>query len=87
MISRGNNFPEVVLKVEGLTKRYGALTAVKDLTLEVYQGEVFGFLGPNGAGKITSINMMCGLLKPDSGQVIVHGVPITRSDAAVCARV
>jgi ABC-2 type transport system ATP-binding protein len=49
------------------------LIAVQDLSLEVYQGEVFGFLGPNGAGKTTSINMMCGLLKPDSGQVRLNG--------------
>jgi ABC-2 type transport system ATP-binding protein len=79
--------PNVVLKTEGLTKRYGALTAVKDLTLEVYEGEVFGFLGPNGAGKTTSINMMCGLLKPDAGQVTVRGVPITEASDEVRARV
>ncbi len=78
---------EVVLQTEGLTKRYGDLTAVNNLTLEVHEGEVFGFLGPNGAGKTTSINMMCGLLKPDSGRVIVHGTPITGGDADVRARV
>ena len=78
---------KVVLQTEGLTKRYGSLTAVKDLTLEVYEGEVFGFLGPNGAGKTTSINMMCGLLKPDAGQVTIRGVPITEADDEVRARV
>ncbi len=67
---------ETVLKTEGLTKRYGSLTAVRDLSLEVHAGEVFGFLGPNGAGKTTSINMMCGLLKADAGQVWVRGVPL-----------
>jgi ABC-2 type transport system ATP-binding protein len=77
----------IVLKTEGLTKRYGNLTAVQDLTLAVYEGEVFGFLGPNGAGKTTSINMMCGLLKPDAGQVIVHGVPINKGDDNVRTRV
>ncbi len=79
--------PNVVLRTEGLTKRYGALTAVQDLALEVYEGEVFGFLGPNGAGKTTSINMLCGLLKPDAGQVLVHGQPITNGDTQVRARV
>lgn len=79
----------IVLRAEGLTKRFGPVTAVQDLTLEVYEGEVFGFLGPNGAGKTTSINMMCGLLKPDAGQVTVQGVPITaggevRSRVGVC---
>lgn len=79
--------PDVVLQTQGLTKRFGALTAVKDLTLEVVEGEVFGLLGPNGAGKTTSINMMCGLLKPDAGQVTVRGVPIAEADDEVRARV
>ncbi len=82
-----NPMPDVVLRTEGLTKRYGDLTAVKDLTLEVYEGEVFGFLGPNGAGKTTSINMMCGLLKPDAGRVLVRGVPMDNGDDEVRARV
>jgi ABC-2 type transport system ATP-binding protein len=77
----------VVLETEGLTKHYGSLTAVQDLTLEVYEGEVFGFLGPNGAGKTTAINMMCGLLRPDAGQVTVRGVPIGEADDEVRARV
>ena len=62
----------IVLRTRGLTKSYGSLVAVADLNLEVYEGEVFGLLGPNGAGKTTSINMMCGLLKPDSGEVIIR---------------
>ena len=62
-----------VLQAQSLTKRYGALTAVQELSLEVHEGEVFGLLGPNGAGKTTSISIMCGLLKPDSGQVIIRG--------------
>jgi ABC-2 type transport system ATP-binding protein len=77
----------VVLQTEGLTKHYGSLIAVKDLTLEVYEGEVFGFLGPNGAGKTTSINMMCGLLKPDAGRVTIHGVPVTDADDETRSRV
>jgi ABC-2 type transport system ATP-binding protein len=70
-----------------LTKRYGSLTAVDDLCLEVYPGEVFGFLGPNGAGKTTSIHMMCGLLKPDAGCVQVNGLPVTDRAADVRSRV
>lgn len=62
----------IVLRTQGLTKSYGSLVAVSDLSLEVHEGEVFGFLGPNGAGKTTAINMMCGLLKPDSGEVLIH---------------
>ena len=57
----------VVLQAQGLTKRFGNLTAVDDLSLEIHAGEIFGFLGPNGAGKTTSINMLCGLLKPRFG--------------------
>jgi len=78
---------QTVLKTQGLTKHYGSLTAVKNLSLEVYEGEVFGFLGPNGAGKTTSIHMMCGLLKPDGGQVLVHGKPIAGGDGEVRRRV
>jgi ABC-2 type transport system ATP-binding protein len=79
--------PDIVLQTEHLTKRYGPLTAVDDLTLEVYEGEVFGFLGPNGAGKTTSINMMCGLLQPDAGQVVIRGVPVSEASDDVRARV
>jgi ABC-2 type transport system ATP-binding protein len=78
---------DIVLQVQNLSKRYGALTAVDNLSLEIYSGEVFGFLGPNGAGKTTSINMMCGLLRPDSGQVLVHGIPINGGTADVRTRV
>ena len=76
-----------VLQAQSLTKCYGALTAVDDLSLEVYEGEVFGLLGPNGAGKTTSINMICGLLKPDAGQVTIRGRVITNGDASVRTRV
>jgi ABC-2 type transport system ATP-binding protein len=79
--------PNVVLRAEGLTKRYGELVAVNNLSLDIYKGEVFGFLGPNGAGKTTSISMMCGLLKPDAGRVLVHGQPIAGGAASVRTRV
>jgi ABC-2 type transport system ATP-binding protein len=77
----------VVLRTEGLTKRYGELTAVDHLSLEVYQGEVFGLLGPNGAGKTTSINLMCGLMKPDAGQVYIHGNAVSHAKSELKARV
>lgn len=79
--------PDVVLKTQNLSKKYGTLTAVNNLNLEIYRGEVFGFLGPNGAGKTTSITMMCGLLKPTAGRVLVEGRPINSGDASVRARV
>ncbi len=74
------NMPATVLQTHGLTKKYGSLVAVADLDLEVYEGEIFGFLGPNGAGKTTSINMMCGLLTPDSGEVVIRGVPLKKNE-------
>ncbi len=67
----------IVLETKNLTRRFGALTAVNNLTFQVMEGEIFGFLGPNGAGKTTSINMICGLLKPTSGSVVIKGQELT----------
>ncbi len=76
-----------VLQAIHLNKHYGPLTAVDDLCLEIWEGEIFGLLGPNGAGKTTSINMCCGLLRPDAGEVLIHGKVITDGDAALRRRV
>jgi ABC-2 type transport system ATP-binding protein len=59
-----------------LTKRYGKVTAVSDLSMTVPRGEVFGFLGPNGAGKTTSVKLLMGLARPTSGQAWVLGAPL-----------
>ena len=77
----------VVLETKNLTKKFGALTAVSDLSLQIHEGELFGFLGPNGAGKTTAINMMCGLLKPNSGEVLVRGKPIRNGSSQVQTKV
>src|SRR5512143_2488210 len=71
------------IETRQITKRYGSLTAVHDLSLEIEAGEVFGLLGPNGAGKTTSINMLCGLLKPDTGEVLLHGQAILDGGAEI----
>jgi ABC-2 type transport system ATP-binding protein len=63
------------VKTRRLTKRYGALTAVDALDLEVRAGEIYGFLGPNGAGKTTTLRMILGLVKPTAGQVRLFGAP------------
>nr|HID58402.1 ABC transporter ATP-binding protein [Desulfobacterales bacterium] len=60
-----------MIVLDRLTKRYGKLLAVNDVSLEVRPGEIFGFLGPNGAGKTTTIKMMAGLLRPTSGRIII----------------
>lgn len=62
-----------VLVVDGLVRRFGDLTAVNDVSFRVAHGETYGLLGPNGAGKTTTISMVCGLLEPDEGTVLVLG--------------
>jgi len=69
-----------VLAVRGLTKSFGDIVAVRDLSLEVRRGEIFGFLGPNGAGKTTTVNLICGLLGCDAGEIAVNGRRITGHD-------
>jgi len=65
-----------MIKLTNLTKRYGKLVAVNSISLEVAQGQVFGFLGPNGAGKTTTIKMMAGLLQPTGGSIVVGGFDV-----------
>ncbi|HDQ26118.1 MAG TPA: ABC transporter ATP-binding protein [bacterium] len=60
-----------MIKIEGLTKKYGEFTAVDSLSLEVEKGSVYGFLGPNGAGKTTTIKVMSGLIKATAGRVCI----------------
>ncbi len=67
----------VFLAVEGLTKKFGGFTAVDNISFTVNKGEVFGLLGPNGAGKTTTIRMLCGLLRADSGNIIINGHSLT----------
>lgn len=66
-----------MIEVRGLTKRYGDVIAVDDLTFDVQPGLVTGFLGPNGAGKSTTMRMVLGLDRPSSGHALVHGRPLT----------
>jgi ABC-2 type transport system ATP-binding protein len=73
----------MVIKTEGLTKKYGKITAVEGLNLEVEEGEIFGLLGPNGAGKTTLISMLCTILKPTSGRAWVNGFDIVKESGKV----
>ncbi|HPU80211.1 ABC transporter ATP-binding protein [Accumulibacter sp.] len=73
----------LVIDVAGLNKHFGNKHVVKDLTLQVNQGEIYGFLGPNGSGKTTSIRMLCGLLTPDSGRGTCLGLDVLKDSAAI----
>jgi ABC-2 type transport system ATP-binding protein len=69
---------QFVITTDRLAKRFGSFTAVDDITFGVERGEVFGFLGANGAGKTTAMRMLCGLLKPSSGEASVAGFDVWR---------
>jgi len=71
------------IETKYLTKKYGDLTAVDELNLTIYYGEVFGLLGPNGAGKTTIISMLCTIIKPSSGNATVNGFDILKKSADV----
>ncbi|MDR0479907.1 MAG: ATP-binding cassette domain-containing protein, partial [Burkholderiaceae bacterium] len=77
----------LVIRATGLTKRFGALTAVDHVDLAVPRGQVYGFLGPNGSGKSTTNRMLCGLLAPTSGQIEVLGLPIPEQAEALRRRI
>jgi ABC-2 type transport system ATP-binding protein len=66
------------ISVHGLTKRFGAVTAVNDLSFEVEEGTITGFLGPNGAGKTTTLRMLLGLVHPTAGTALIDGLPYRR---------
>ncbi|MGA2842838.1 MAG: ABC transporter ATP-binding protein [Steroidobacteraceae bacterium] len=72
-----------VVVAQGLTKKFGAFTAVDRLDLSIAKGEVVGFIGPNGAGKTTAIRMLCGLLRPSAGRATVAGFDVGREPEAV----
>ncbi|MDJ1158383.1 ABC transporter ATP-binding protein [Chelatococcus sp. SYSU_G07232] len=75
--------PDVVIDVHGLTKRFGDRTVVRDLSMQVRRGQIYGFLGPNGSGKTTTIRMLCGLLTPDAGGGTCLGYDIRTESRAI----
>src|SRR4051812_39333930 len=74
---------DLAIDVKGLNKSFGEKHVVKDFSLQVRRGEIYGFLGPNGSGKTTSIRMLCGLLKPDSGSGKCLGHDVLTETAAI----
>ncbi len=85
--TRDERVLDTVLRVEGLTKRYGRRVAVQGLALKLRRGEVLGLLGPNGAGKTTAIAMILGLVRPDAGTIEILGVDATRERERALRRV
>ncbi|OGF62407.1 MAG: ABC transporter [Candidatus Fischerbacteria bacterium RBG_13_37_8] len=69
-----------MIEIKNLTKKYGELTAVNNLSMTIPKGKIFGFLGPNGAGKTTTIKIMTGLMKPTSGQILIAGYDIDKQN-------
>src|SRR5438046_10198890 len=69
---------DTMIECEGLTKRFGHLTAVDHVSFKIEKGSIFGFLGPNGSGKSTVIRMLCGLLEPTDGTARIAGLDVVR---------
>ncbi|HEY8454571.1 MAG TPA: ATP-binding cassette domain-containing protein [Actinopolymorphaceae bacterium] len=69
--------PDEILRVEHVSKRFGAITALRDVNLRLEKGEVLGLIGDNGAGKSTLIKILCGFHQPDSGAIYLDGKPVT----------
>ena len=76
-----------VIDAKGLTKHFGAFTAVRDNSFEIRRGEIFGLLGPNGAGKSTTFKMMCGLLQPSAGTATIMDLDLKKSSSRARERI
>ena len=78
MTDHGTQNEEIMLAAKGVHKSFGRRTVLDNVEIDVAPGEIVGLLGPNGAGKTTLFMIMCGLLKPDQGQVFLKGVDVSR---------
>jgi ABC-2 type transport system ATP-binding protein len=75
------------LKTENLTKRFGQITAVKSINLEIEKGQIVGLIGPDGAGKTTLLRLLVGLLKPSQGSIVIDGIDVTKNPLQVKKRI
>ncbi|NMP20893.1 ABC transporter ATP-binding protein [Sulfobacillus harzensis] len=78
---------DAVIQFDHVTKQYGKVKAVDDLSFEVRRGEICGFLGPNGAGKTTSLRMLLGLVRPTTGRIRIHGIDVNEDTSSALAGV
>ena len=77
----------IILEIDHVTKRFGGLVAVDDVSFNISEGQIFGLIGPNGAGKTTLLNVIAGAHKPEGGRVLFQGNPITgHSSDSVCRK-
>jgi ABC-2 type transport system ATP-binding protein len=76
-----------IVETRALTRRFGSLTAVAGLDMEVARGEIFGLVGPDGAGKTTTVRMLAGLMDPTAGEARVAGYDVAREPEAVRDRI
>ncbi|MBZ6077166.1 ABC transporter ATP-binding protein [Microvirga puerhi] len=81
--TRAAEVPDIVIDVQGLTKSFGGRPVVKNLSMQVHRGLIYGFLGPNGSGKTTTLRMLCGLLTPGSGHGTCLGYDILTQSAEI----
>ncbi len=72
-----------MIKVDNLVKKFGSFIAVNNISFEIKKGEIFGLLGANGAGKTTTIRMLCGLLSPSSGKIVINGNDVTKNSEKI----
>jgi ABC-2 type transport system ATP-binding protein len=68
--------PEIAIRAQGLSRRFGSVDAVRDVSLSIARGEIFGLVGPDGAGKTTIMRMLAGVLRPDAGEILLEGIDI-----------
>ncbi|MBI4468986.1 MAG: ABC transporter ATP-binding protein [Acidobacteria bacterium] len=77
----------MLIEVTSLTKRYGDITAVDDVSFQVDRGEILGYLGPNGAGKSTTVKMLTGIISPTGGRIVIDGVELSPTTLEVKQRI
>ncbi|HET9915459.1 MAG TPA: ABC transporter ATP-binding protein [Candidatus Binatia bacterium] len=77
----------IAIRAEGISRKFGALTAVSNVSFSIERGEIFGFLGPNGSGKSTMIRILCGLLQPTSGRAELDGLDVVTQTEEIKKRI